>query len=108
MTDTAPTGSVEPARFSVERYFALVDEGLLTEDDRVELLEGVVVAMAPASARHDAAVTRVQDALRGALGPGPVIRVQCTLVLGAYGAPEPDVAVVPGERAAYDTHHPTT
>jgi Uma2 family endonuclease len=99
---------VTPPRFTVERYFALLDEGALGEDDRVELLEGVVVAMSPRNARHDAAVTRAHAALRAALGPGPVIRVQCTVVLGPHSAPEPDVAVVPGEIAQYDHAHPTT
>jgi Uma2 family endonuclease len=36
-----------PARVTREQYFALVDHGVLTEDDHVELLEGVIVAMAP-------------------------------------------------------------
>lgn len=97
-----------PAHFTVERYFALVDEGLLTEEDRVELLEGVVVAISPRNARHDAAVSRVYEALRSAPERRAVIRVQCTLVLGRQLAPEPDVAVVPGALSDYDTAHPTT
>src|SRR5262245_34310399 len=95
-TGAAPSGPDPAAVFAGERYFALVDEGVLTEDDRVELLEGVVVAMSPRNARHDAAVMLVQEALRTALGTRAVIRVQCTLIMGRYVAPEPDVAVVPG------------
>jgi hypothetical protein len=38
--------------FTVERYFALVDEGVLDPDDRVELLEGVVVSTAPQTRAH--------------------------------------------------------
>ena len=34
-----------PARVTREQYFALVDHGVLTEEDHVELLEGVIVAM---------------------------------------------------------------
>ena len=107
MTDAAPSEPAPLPGFTVERYFALVEEGLLAEDDRVELLEGVVVAMSPRNARHDAAVTLVQEALRTALGTRAVIRVQCTLILGPYLAPEPDVAVVPGVLRDYDTRHPT-
>jgi len=43
----APTLPGAPAgRYSAEQYLRLVDDGVLGPDDRVELLEGVVVAMA--------------------------------------------------------------
>ncbi len=94
--------------FTVERYFALVDEGVLSEDDRVELLEGVVVAMAPRNAPHDAGICRATEALRAVIGHDVVIRVQSALIIGPRSAPEPDVAVVPGPLSAYDRAHPRT
>src|SRR5437867_9815175 len=49
----------EPAvRYTVERYSRLVEEGVLSPDERVELLEGVIVGMAPHSPRHAAGITR--------------------------------------------------
>jgi len=95
-------------RLTSERYFALVDQGVLQPDDRVELLEGVVVAMAPSNPSHASAIARVDRALRVALGPDAVIRVQLSFVAGATSVPEPDVAVVPGTYADYDERHPTT
>ena len=67
---------------TVERYFALVDEGLLEPEDRVELLEGE------------------------AIGPRAAVRCQCSIILGRYSAPEPDVAVVAGHERDYMTAHP--
>ena len=104
MVQRAPAES----RYTSERYFALVDAGSLRADDRVELLEGVIVAMSPQNPRHASATTRVHDALREALGRRAVIRVQLPLIAGAYSVPEPDVAVVPGQPADYDDGHPTT
>jgi Uma2 family endonuclease len=95
-------------RYTSERYFALVDEGALHPDDPVELLDGVIVAMAPPNPRHAAATTRTGDALRDAIGKRAVIRVQMPLIAGPYSVPEPDVAVVPGRHADYDDAHPTT
>jgi Uma2 family endonuclease len=106
--DPAPETQLAPTRFTVEQYFGLVEAGLLEEDDRVELLEGVVVSMSPRTARHDAGVCLVHEALRTAVGDRGVVRVQCTLVLPPHRAPEPDVAVVPGTLRQYDTQHPTT
>ncbi len=97
----------DDAGFTRERYLALVDEGLLDPDDRVELLEGVVVAMAPANPPHDAVVSMVVRALSSAVGDRAAIRPQCSLVAGARSVPQPDVAVVPGRESDYLTAHPT-
>jgi Uma2 family endonuclease len=93
---------------SVDRYLGLVEAGVLAEDDRVELLEGVVVAMTPSSPRHAAVVNLVGEALREAVGRRAAVRVQCPLVLAPYSAPEPDVAVVAGSHRDHLSAHPTS
>lgn len=108
MIHPAPAQPALPARFTVERYFTLVDEGVLTEDDRVELLEGVVVAMSPPNPTHDASVSMITRVLCAALGEHAAVRCQATLILGTHSAPQPDVAVVPGRERDYFTRHPTT
>ncbi|HVN86074.1 MAG TPA: Uma2 family endonuclease [Candidatus Binatia bacterium] len=95
-------------RFSVERYFALVDEGVLRPDDRVELLEGVIVATSPQNPPHAASTNRALRALLRAVGTRAIVRGQSPLVIGRHSVPEPDVAVVPGRDADYERVHPTT
>ncbi|TMA32903.1 MAG: Uma2 family endonuclease, partial [Deltaproteobacteria bacterium] len=95
------------ARFTKERYFRLVTEGVLEPDDRVELLEGVVVAMAQ-SPGHAVAGDLVAEALRRAVGPRAAVRVQRPFVAGRRSVPEPDVAIVPGRVRDYAKSHPTT
>lgn len=106
MTDITPPVPHEPTRFSVAAYFGLLETGALTERDRVELLEGVIVAMPPSSPRHDSGVTRVSTALMRSLGERAVVRTQCSLLAGEHSVPEPDVAVVAGTVADYDDAHP--
>ena len=108
MTDLTPSVPSEPTRLTAEQYFGLVEAGWLSEDDRVELLEGVIVAMTPTSPPHDSAVTRVSVALYDAVGRRAVVRAQCTFLIGRWSAPEPDVAVVPGSLEDYDDAHPRT
>jgi len=104
MVQPAP---VEP-RYTSQTYFDLVETGVLRASDRVELLEGVIVAMSPQSPPHAAATSQVDRALREAAGRRAAIRVQLPFVAGGHSVPEPDVAVVPGTEADYATAHPTT
>ena len=57
-TQTKPLtlSAVEPYRFTVAEYLAMGEAGILTDDDRVELPDGVIIAMAPLGNRHVAAV----------------------------------------------------
>ncbi len=80
---------IEP-RYTAQRYLELVQAGVLGPDDRVELLEGVIVAMVPQNPRHAAAIGRVDDALRDAIGKRAVVSVQLPLIAGTYSVPEPD------------------
>ncbi len=95
-------------RLTRDQYFALVAAGRLEPTDRVELLEGVVVAMSPQNPPHAAAVRRTDAALRRVLPAGTVISIQSPLVLGERSVPEPDLAVVPGTESDYDDKHPST
>jgi Uma2 family endonuclease len=92
-------GAPAEARYTAARYLALVDEGVLGPDDRVELLEGVIVAMSPQNPPHASAVYRTYEALRAAIGTRALVRVQLPLVLGSLSVPEPDIAI--------DAVHPT-
>jgi Uma2 family endonuclease len=94
--------------YTYEQYFTLVELGLLNDDDRVELLDGVIVAKSPANPPHDAGVWRAQVALMRAVGDHAIVRVQSSLVASARSVPEPDVAVVPWRRRHYADAHPTT
>ena len=99
---------MDPTRYTVERYFTLVDEGVLEPDDRVELLAGVVVSMSPRNPPHDTGIGLVAEALAAAVSGRAAIRVQCSVIIGRYSAPEPDIAVVPGTTRDYTTAHPRT
>lgn len=100
-----PAGPV-PERYTAEHYLRLVDEGVLGPDDSVELLEGVIVAVAPQGPRHAVAASQVSDALRAAIGSRASVRDEKPFVSGRYSVPEPDVGVVPGRQWDYLTAHP--
>ena len=89
---------------TVDDLEAMVRAGILAEDDRVELLDGVLVEMSPQSPGHLEAVTRLTMlVVPVAAAAGLVMRPQCPLdVLSPISLPEPDIAVAPaGSWEAY-------
>jgi Uma2 family endonuclease len=90
---------------SVEQYHAMIDAGILTEDDAVELVEGVLIKRMPKNPRHELVLGLVHDALIRAGWSGYSIRIQSPVTL-ADGEPEPDVSIVRGDRRAYAVRHP--
>jgi Uma2 family endonuclease len=108
MARPAPSHPAAPTRYTAERYLALLREGALSPDDRVELLEGVIVAMPPRNPPHDGVIGVIARVLGRAIGERAAVRCQLSLVLSEHSVPEPDVAVVPGREADYLTAHPRT
>lgn len=100
LADLAPE-RVRPLKRT--EYETMVVAGLF-EDERVELLEGVIVEMSPQSPGHAAAIQRLDRVLQRLIGDRASIRVQMPFAAGDLSLPEPDVAVVP--RGDYETAHP--
>ena len=107
-TATAPTAAeLRPHRFTTDEYFRMVAAGILTEDDRVELLGGQIVDVSPSNPPHAAAVARVLRVFNRALRDDQALsRDQSPLDLEPYDAPEPDVALVRPRADEYATAHP--
>lgn len=61
--------------FTVEEYHRMARAGILSEDDRVELVEGEIVEMVPIGSRHAACVGRL-TALFSAVQTGGIVWVQ--------------------------------
>src|SRR5262245_6761069 len=97
-----------PHGYTHQQYFTLLEVGLLNDEDRVELLDGVIVTKSPSNPPHAAAVWLAQTALLRAVGDRAMVRVQSCLIAGSHSVPEPDVAVVPWTPRRYSDAHPTT
>jgi Uma2 family endonuclease len=93
------------ARFSVAKYQRMIEAGILTTEDKVELLENYVVLKMPRNPAHDGTVQLVTEALAPSIPKGWRLRVQSTVVL-SDSQPEPDGAVVRGDARTYLTRHP--
>lgn len=97
---------VRQHRFSRAQYEHMVDAGILGPDDRLELLDGEIIDMAPQKSRHATALSLTYEALRANLPEDCHIRAQLPFNLDERSMPEPDIAVVPGQARDYRDAHP--
>lgn len=81
-------------QFTVADYHRMAEAGILAEDDRVELIEGEIVDMAPIGRRHQARLDRLADLFFGSLGRQAIIRIQGSVRLSERSEPEPDLVVL--------------
>ncbi len=92
--------------FTVNDYHRMAEAGILTEDDRVELISGEIVAMAPLGYRHMGHVNRLDRILRLRLGSRATVSVQNALRLDDHSEPQPDVTVLQYRADDYDSVMP--
>lgn len=92
-------------RWSVTEYHQMAQSGLLDETDRVELIEGELIDMAPIGCKHAFRVDCLARALQLAAGMDYLVRVQNPILLGEHNEPQPDIAVVQDKN--YAESHPT-
>lgn len=92
-------------RMPVERYERMVAEGFVTPNDRVELLEGLLVLKMSKSPPHRIANGKLRRALEPLVPPGWYFDAQEPITLDD-SQPEPDGAVIRGKTEDYATRHP--
>ncbi|QYU67789.1 Uma2 family endonuclease [Leptolyngbya sp. 15MV] len=68
--------------------------GILTEDDRVELIEGELIAMAPIGERHGWANVGFNGRLVRAVGDRALVAVGNPILLDQFNEPQPDFTLI--------------
>jgi len=106
--EALPLGNDRIRPLKRAEYDRMIELGLFDEDERLELLEGILVAVRPPGAPHAYAVQSLDAILQRAFAgrSDVIVRAQLPLALGTDSEPEPDVAVVPS--ADYAAFHPST
>ena len=92
-------------RFTIADYERMGETGILSEDERVELIEGELLVMSPIGLPHLACVDRITRVLVLALEEQAIVRVQGSVVLDSYDAPHPDVALLRPKADFYLSGH---
>lgn len=102
-TETWP----RPHRLTVHDYHRMAEVGLLSPDDRTELIEGEIIDMPPIGSEHASVVTLLTRRLMRAVDDSVEVRVQLPVRFMPRSEPQPDFALVRHRADAYRHEHPT-
>ena len=80
-------------RLNVDDYHRMAEAGILGEDDRVELIDGDLIDMAPIGQDHAATVNGLNHLLVMACGDRAIVSVQNPARLDRFSEPQPDVTL---------------
>lgn len=92
--------------WTVEEYHRMVEVGIISPDERVELIEGEVISMAAKKPPHVVITELAVEYLRELCREVAYIRTQDPVFLNDRTEPEPDIAVVMPPLRRYLDHHP--
>ena len=92
--------------FTFDECLRMAEAGILSPDERVELVGGEIVVMSPIGPRHAVAVDRAPRALVRLCGESAIVRTQGTVVLDRFVAPQPDLALLRPKSDEYLSMHP--
>jgi Uma2 family endonuclease len=79
---------------TLDEYHTIGAAGVLKEDDRIELIEGEMIEMAPIGSRHVAKVNRLARLLSQCVGDQAIVSVQNPIALPPHNEPQPDIALL--------------
>jgi len=81
-------------RITVSSYHKMAETGILSETDRVELIEGEIIDMAPIGSRHAFVLTRLARLFTLAAGERYWVSTQNPVRLDEHSEPQPDLALL--------------
>lgn len=93
-------------KFTVQQYHKMVESGILTENERVELIRGEIVEMSPIGTKHAACVNRLVNLLVQLLGKFVIVGAQNPVSLNDNSEPQPDVVLLKPRDDFYENAHP--
>ena len=96
----------EKRKFTVAEYYRMAEVGILHNTERVELLDGEIIVMAPIGEPHATVVDRLTLAFAEVSRGRFIVRVQNPIRLDAGAEPQPDLALLRLRADFYINAHP--
>jgi len=79
---------------TVDEYHRMAETGILSPNDRVELILGEILNMSPIGSKHSAIVNRINGLFVPAFLNKAIVQVQGSIQIKPFSEPEPDIALL--------------
>jgi len=96
----------EQRRFTVDEYLRMANSGVFGPNERVELVEGVVVNVPLGGPEHTSVVSELFMLLTKRIGDRVTLRCQVPVKLGTHSLPEPDIGIFARVAERYRDRYP--
>jgi Uma2 family endonuclease len=96
----------ERTRISVDRYEKMFATGVLTEYDRVELIDGDMINMPGVNPPHSAITARLTEVLVLSVAGSAIVSPGGSVRLGDYSLPQPDLMLLKRRDDFYFSQRP--
>ncbi len=106
-TPNAGANGVRPRLITVAEYDRMIEAGIYTENDRIELLNGEIIEIMPKGPKHAYFNEATAELFKQKLGNNVDVRSQNPIRLDDFSEPEPDVVLAKPPRKNYLENHPT-
>ncbi len=107
-TEVFQNGQILDARLiSVEEYDRMIEHGILTSEDKVELLNGVIIKKIPKGTKHASVYDCATRVFYRLFGNNVIVRNQNPIWLSEISEPEPDLVLAVPDKGFYSERHPT-
>jgi Uma2 family endonuclease len=93
-------------RITTDRYQKMVATGVLTKYDRIELIEGEMLNMAPIGPKHATVAGRLARLFMLAVNDAAIVSCGRPVNLGDFSDPQPDVMLLKPRQDDYSDTHP--
>lgn len=90
LTETFP----QKYPLTITHFQKMIATGILEEDERIELIEGELIAMVPIGPEHSGKTRRLIRILSQVLGEFAILDVQNPIILGLHSEPQPDIVLL--------------
>ena len=101
------TANVPHRLINVDEFYQMANAGILAEDERVELIEGELLAMSPIGSFHAGLHTRISRLLSAAVKNDAIVYTQNPIYLSEISSPEPDISLLMPRADDYMSSLPT-
>lgn len=87
--------NVQPRRIRLHEYQQMAELGIFARDERVELIDGIIVPMSPQNTPHSTAIRLANMVFTELYRGTHVVSCQTPFDAGGDSQPEPDFALIP-------------